>query len=125
MFLLYPYVFYPSLYILHFVRHPSIFSFPSFTIHSLFRSFFSYQYFLSFLVFTNQSWRLFLPSDAPLFVTAPSSQSSEPGKLVTLKCRVDANPPPEIIWRRSHHSKVISQVCMSISPSSTLDCVLF
>ncbi|XP_045124424.1 irregular chiasm C-roughest protein-like isoform X1 [Portunus trituberculatus] len=46
---------------------------------------------------------------APLFVTAPSSQSSEPGKVVTLKCRVDANPPPEIIWTRSHHSKVVGR----------------
>lgn len=49
---------------------------------------------------------VFPSPDAPLFVTAPSSQSSEPGKVVTLKCRVDANPPPEIIWTRSHHSKV-------------------
>lgn len=41
-----------------------------------------------------------------MFVTAPSSQSAEPGEMVTLKCRVDANPQPEVTWSRPNQSKV-------------------
>ncbi|KAK3853880.1 hypothetical protein Pcinc_039600 [Petrolisthes cinctipes] len=58
---------------------------------------------------------------APLFVTAPSSQSAEPGQMVTLKCRVDANPQPEVTWSGPNQSKVVGrgpELIVSASTSS-------
>ncbi|KAG7159066.1 Irregular chiasm C-roughest protein-like 1 [Homarus americanus] len=58
---------------------------------------------------------------APLFVTAPSSQSAEPDQRVTLKCRVDANPPPDITWSRPNNPKVVGrgpELLVSATPTS-------
>ncbi|XP_069180504.1 irregular chiasm C-roughest protein-like [Procambarus clarkii] len=46
---------------------------------------------------------------APMFLAAPSSQSAEPGQQVTLRCRVDANPPPDIAWSRPNDLKVVGR----------------
>ena len=39
-------------------------------------------------------------SDAPVFLTRPSPTAGMPGERVTLRCKVDSNPPPVYTWTR-------------------------
>ncbi|KAK8735666.1 hypothetical protein OTU49_005255, partial [Cherax quadricarinatus] len=58
---------------------------------------------------------------APMFLAAPSSQSAEPNQQVTLRCRVDANPPPDITWSRPNDAKVVgrgSELAVTATSSS-------
>ncbi|XP_063600439.1 irregular chiasm C-roughest protein-like isoform X2 [Penaeus indicus] len=43
----------------------------------------------------------------PMFLAEPSSVSGEIGNMVTMKCRVDANPTAEIYWSRLRDNELV------------------
>ena len=40
----------------------------------------------------------FFVSDPPFFRTIPTDEYADPGENVTLRCDVDSNPMPTIVW---------------------------
>nr|XP_027208709.1 irregular chiasm C-roughest protein-like [Penaeus vannamei] len=45
----------------------------------------------------------------PMFLAEPSSVSGEIGNMVTMKCRVDANPVAEIYWSRLRDNELVGK----------------
>ena len=51
--------------------------------------------------------RLFIDfADEPIFLEEPKDVDEDSGKKVTLKCSVESNPKPEIVWTQENSLKV-------------------
>ena len=46
-------------------------------------------------------------SDSPR-ITKPDHPSADEGKDATLKCEVDGNPPPAVVWRKAGSTNILS-----------------
>ena len=50
--------------------------------------------------------QMFPVADKPRFTTEPVDVNDEEGNTVDLRCAVDGNPSPEIIWTHKDSDKV-------------------
>ena len=56
----------------------------------------------------NNIFLMFVVPDGPQFMSKSQYVAADVGDTATLTCQVDSNPPPAIIWTRSHSPRILS-----------------